>query len=86
MYNRGTVEDIYKFNLEVEFCEHCIYGKQSRVMFPFGATREKGILELVHSYVFEPILLPSLDGSLYCVSFINDFSRKTWICFLRKKS
>jgi hypothetical protein len=54
--------------------------------FPSRATREKGILELVHSYVFGLVSVPSLGGSLYYVSFIHDFSRKTWIYLLRKKS
>jgi hypothetical protein len=80
------VEEFPKFNLEVDFCEHCIYGKQSQVRFPSGATRENGILELVHSDVFDPITVPSLGGSLYYISFIDDFSWKTWIYFLRKKS
>jgi hypothetical protein len=74
------------FNLEVDFCEHYIYGKQNSVRFPFGATREKGIMELIHSDVFGFVPVPSLGGSLYYVSFIDDFSRKTWIYFMRKKS
>jgi hypothetical protein len=86
MHNKGMVEDFPECNLEVNFCEHCIYGKQSRVRFPSGVTRENGILELVHSDVFGPVSVPSLGGSLYYVSFIDDFSRKTWIYFLRKKS
>jgi hypothetical protein len=49
-------------------------------------TRENGILKLVHSYVFGPVIAPSLGGSLYYVSFIYDFSRKTCIYFLRKKA
>jgi 5'-3' exoribonuclease 2 len=44
------------------------------------------ILELVHSDVFGHVLVPSLVGSFYYVSFIDDFSSKTWIYFLRKKS
>jgi hypothetical protein len=56
------------------------------VRFPSRAIRENGILELVHSDVFGPVTVPSLSGSLYYVSFIDDFSRKTWIYFLRKKS
>jgi hypothetical protein len=86
MHNKGMVEGFPECGLEVDFCEHCIYGKQSRVRFPSGATRENGILELVHSDVFGPVTVPSLGGSLYYVSFIDDFSRKTWIYFLRKKS
>ena len=80
------VEGFPKCGLEVEFCECCIYGKQSWVRFPFGETRENGILDLVHSDVFGPVTIISLGRSLYYVSFIDDFSRKTWIYFLRKKS
>jgi hypothetical protein len=86
MHNKGMVEDFPKCNLEVDFCEHCIYGKQSQVRFPSISTRETRILELVHSDVFGPVSVPSLGGSLYYVSLIVDFSRKTWIYFLRKKS
>jgi hypothetical protein len=56
------------------------------VKFPFGAIRAKGILELVHSDVFGLVSAPSLGGSLYSFSSIDDFSKKTWIYFLRKKS
>jgi hypothetical protein len=86
MKRKGMVEGFPECGLEVDFCEHYIYGKQSRVRFPFGATRENGILELMHSDLFGPVIVPSLGGSLYYVSFIDDFSRKTWIYFLRKKS
>jgi hypothetical protein len=36
--------------------------------------------------VFASVPVPSLGKSLYCVSFIDYFSRNTWIYFLRKKS
>jgi hypothetical protein len=57
------VEEFPECNLEVKFCEHCIYGKQSRVRFPSGAIRAHEILELVHSDVFVPVSVPSLVGS-----------------------
>ena len=53
--------------------------------FPSGDKREKGILELVHIDVFEPMLVPSLDNLVYYVSLIDDFSRNKWIYFLKKK-
>jgi hypothetical protein len=56
------------------------------VRFPYEATREKGILELFHSDVFDVVSFPSIGGSLYYVSFIDDFSKKKWIYFLRKKA
>jgi hypothetical protein len=86
MHNKGMVASFLDCNLEVNLCEHFIYGKHNRVRFPSGATREKWILELTHSDVFGPTPVPSLGGSLYYVSFIDDFSKKTWLYFLRKKS
>jgi hypothetical protein len=86
MQNKGMVEHFPECNLEVNFCEHCINRKKNRVRFPSGTKRENGILELVHSDVFGSFTVPSLGGSLYYVSFIDDFSRKTWIYFLRNKS
>ena len=39
----------------------------------------------MHSDVFGPMKVTSLGEFLYYVSFINDFSRNTWIYFLKKK-
>ena len=60
--------------------------KKNRVIFASGATRAKGILELIHSDVFGPVPVPSLGESVYYVSFIDDFLRNIWIYFLLKKS
>ena len=73
------------YTLYFDFCEHCIYGKQNRVRFASGATRAKGILELICSDVFGPVPIPSLGKYVYYVSFIDDFSRNTWIYFLQNK-
>jgi hypothetical protein len=35
--------------------------------------------------VFGPVLVPSLGKYFYYVSFIDDFSRNTWIYFLKNK-
>ena len=73
------------YSLDFYLCENCVYVKQNRVKFPSSATREEGILQLVHSDVFGPVLVPSLGKFMYYVSFIDDFSRNTWIYFLRNK-
>ena len=85
LHGKGMVENMSNCTMDFHFCENCIYGKQNRVRFSSVDTRAKGILELIHSDVFGPVPIPSLGKSVYYVSFMDDFSRYTWIYFLRKK-
>ena len=54
--------------------------------FPNKSTRTKRNTRTGHSDVFGPMSVPSLGGSRYYVSFIDKFSKMTWIYFLKKKS
>jgi hypothetical protein len=40
---------------------------------------------LVYSYVCGPMPSTSLSRYVYYVSVIDDYSRKTWVCFLKSK-
>ena len=80
------VEGMTYCTMDFYLCEHCIYGKHNRARFASGATREKGIMDLIHSDVFGFVLVPSLGRFVYYVSFIDDFSRNIWIYFLQNKS
>jgi transposase InsO family protein len=42
-------------------------------------------LELVHSNVCGSMPSTSLSRYVYCVSFIDDYSRNTWVYFLKSK-
>ena len=53
--------------------------------FPSSESKVKGILEIIHSDVCGSMSSSSLSGYVYYVSFINYFSRKTWIYFLNNK-
>eukprot|EP00253_Pinus_taeda_P001427 PITA_01427 len=86
LHGKGMVEGMSNSSLDFDFYENCVYGKQNRVSFPSGGKRAKQILKLVHNDVFGPVKVPSLGKSVYYVSFIDDFSRNTWIYFLNKKS
>jgi hypothetical protein len=66
-------------------CRGCALGKNSKGYFPSSDNRSKGILDLVHSDVCGPMTIASLGGFLYYVIFIDDFSRKTWIFFMKTK-
>lgn len=56
-----------------------------KTSFPHTKTRSKGVLDLVHSGICSPMSMESIIGSNYFVTFIDDYSRKTWIYFLNTK-
>jgi transposase InsO family protein len=68
-------------------CEACILGKHHRT--PIPKTRQTPtirILELVYSDLCGPFPSKSLTGSRYILTFIDDFSRYSWVYFLSAKS
>jgi hypothetical protein len=69
-----------------EICKGCMLGKNINKAFPSSDDEAHGILDLVHSNVCGPMSSPSLNGCLYYVNFIDDYSRKCWIYFLKEKS
>jgi hypothetical protein len=68
-----------------EICKGCMLGKNIKKAFPSSDNRARGILDLVHSDVCGPMSSPSLSGCLYYVIFIDDYSIKCWIYYLKLK-
>jgi hypothetical protein len=66
-------------------CNGCAQGKNIKNPFPKRDNKEEGVLELIHSDVCGPIPSSSISGYVYYVSFINDYSRKTLVYFLKSK-
>lgn len=67
-------------------CEICTQGKQTRLPFPKKGTRAISLLQIIHSDVCGPMSVNSIGGAKYYVSFIDDFSRKTFIYIIMQKS
>ena len=67
------------------FCEHCVYGKQTRVKFQSAIHNTKGILDYVHTDVWGPAKVASLGGMHYFVTFVDDFSRRVWVYTMKAK-
>lgn len=44
------------------------------------------MLELVHTDVCGPMSIPFHGNNLYLILFIEDFSRMTWVYFMRQKT
>ena len=54
--------------------------------FPSSERNAKGIVKILYLDVCGPMSSSSLSGYVYYVSFIDDFSRKSWIYFLKGKN
>lgn len=67
-------------------CESCILGKHQTDNFPHGTTyRANESLELVHTDLCGPMQEQSLRDNFYFLRFMDDFSRKAWVYFLKNK-
>jgi hypothetical protein len=66
-------------------CRGCALGKNVKKPFSSSNNRSKEILDLIHSDVCGLMPVKSLGGSLYYVTFIDDYSRKTWLYLLKTK-
>ena len=67
-------------------CKGCAQEKNMKKPFPSSDSKAKGILDIIHSDVCGPMTATSLSEYVYYVSFIDDFSRKTWIYFMKGKN
>lgn len=68
-------------------CGACCQGKQVKVQHKqISEIRSTRILELVHMDLMGPITPESIAGKRYIFVLVDDFSRYTWVDFLRNKS
>ena len=68
-----------------EICRGCALGKYTNTAFTSSDSRSTGVLDLIHYDLCGPMLVVSLRGFKYYVTFIDDHSRKTGIYFLKSK-
>ncbi|KAJ4767139.1 hypothetical protein LUZ62_077514 [Rhynchospora pubera] len=70
----------------LSFCNNCALAKAHKLPFSISSSSTSFPLELVHSDVWGPSPIVSFHGFRYYVTFVDDFSRFTWIYFLKQKS
>lgn len=81
------VKGLPKFKVIQDTCEACVKGKQCREEFPkVSETKCAEILGLIHTDVCGPMQTPSCNGSMYILTFTDDYSHMVWVYFLRLKS
>ncbi|XP_071676410.1 retrovirus-related Pol polyprotein from transposon TNT 1-94 isoform X2 [Lolium perenne] len=67
-------------------CDVCELAKHTRTNYPSTNDRSKIPFDVVHSDVWGPSVVTALTGDRYYVTFIDGFSRCTWLYLLKHKS
>jgi hypothetical protein len=84
---QGMVKGFPNIQFSEGVCEGCILGKHLEEKFEKGkARRASSSLDLVHSDLMGPFPHMSINKVRYVLTFIDDYSRYTWVYFLRQKS
>nr|KYP71431.1 Retrovirus-related Pol polyprotein from transposon TNT 1-94 [Cajanus cajan] len=87
LYQKNMMRDLPCLKENTEACEGCLLGKQHRLSFSTGkAWRAKDLLELIHTNICGPMRTSSLHNNRYFILFIDDFSKMTWVYFIKAKS
>ncbi|KAK2371769.1 gag-protease polyprotein [Trifolium repens] len=73
--------------IEGNVCGECQIGKQTRMSHPMleHQTTSK-VLEVLHMDLMGPMQVESLGGKRYAFVVVDDYSRYTWVNFIREKS
>ena len=83
LHNRNLLKSIKSCKLD--FHEICVLGMQCKAKFVTSTKKSTQILEYIHSYVWGAAPITLHGGARFFVTFIDDFSRKVWVYFLKHK-
>ncbi|KAL4347404.1 hypothetical protein GQ457_17G002840 [Hibiscus cannabinus] len=87
LHKKNMVRDFPSISLSNDLCEPCKLGKQHRLPFPKEKVwRASEKLQVVHTNICGPHRTLSLGGNKYFIIFIDDFTRMTWVYFMKEKS
>ena len=67
-------------------CVSCQLGKQSALPFNTSESISTDIFDLIHSDIWGPSSVSSIDGSRYFIVFVDDYSRYSWIFNMKHRS
>jgi hypothetical protein len=85
--NQQMVTDLPLVSCKEGVCASCVLGKHHQDSFGKRASwHASGPLQLVHSDLCGLLSSPSFSRCKYFLTFIDDFSRRTWVYYLKLKS
>ena len=86
MLMKGLAVEIENCEPSKKVCKICVKGKQSRRLFISSKKRSYCVLDLIHSDFCGPMSVDSIGGSRYFMTFVDNYSRKIYVYFLKRKS
>ncbi|GJU76735.1 retrovirus-related pol polyprotein from transposon TNT 1-94 [Tanacetum coccineum] len=85
--SKDLVDGLLKFKYDKYYlCSACEQGKSKKASFPsklVPSTDSK--LELIHMDLYGLMRVKSINGKKYILVIVDDYSRYTWVYFLRTK-
>lgn len=66
-------------------CDSCHFSKQKKLDFSISNTKSRVPFEILHADIWGPFSTISMLGNKYFLTLFDDFSRYTWIVFLKTK-
>ena len=66
-------------------CDICELAKSHRASFPLILNKSLFPFMVIHYDVWGPSKVPTLSGSCWFVTFIDDCTRMTWLCLMKTK-
>ena len=85
--NKEVVRDFLKIvNPLKSVCKHCQHRKQTKSSFKFKGHTISQPSEIVHIDLCRPKRTKILQGQYYFMLLIDDYTRMTWVTFLKEKS
>lgn len=67
-------------------CETCHLAKHKRNPFFVSVSRANVVFELIHTDIWGPFHVCSMNGEFYFLTIVDDFSKFTWIHLMKQKS
>ena len=68
-------------------CEACQLRKHHRSSFSSsGPSCQSESFDLVHTDIWGPSCISTLNGFIYFVIFVDDYSRMTWLFLMKERS
>ena len=83
---QSVVPNIISCNNKAFDCSICPLAKQRRLSFPTSVSHSFACFDLIHVDIWGLYSTPSLNGSRYFLTLVDDYIRCTWVFLMKHKS